>query len=478
MTKKYALAVSVTSVLILLSGAASAAQDNGASGGTTGGTQTQLRDLARRIEAMQNELEALKTKDRDLQAKQDAAAATAASSYVTRGDLPNSFKIPGTDTSVRIGGYAKLDIVGDVKGNAGGGATSTTSIPLRGSIDEKRSGNWTLQARQSRLNVETLTPTGWGNLKTYVEGDFYGAGGNEVSSNSTLFRLRHAYGELGPVLAGQTWTTMYDPASAPETLDFSGPVGAPQSIRQGQLRYTAALGPGAVSLALENPEGDFFQSTHDTFLPANSLYPSNLVDKVPDVAARYTMAGSWGRASLMGVMRYLTVDNRNAAAINGFRGKESVFGGGLGTMARINTFDKDAVTVALVGGPGIGRYIFGLGGGANGAYVNAAGQLKTQFAWGGQLGYQHYWSDALRSTVAYGRNTVDNPGVAQAGAGAAALNDYVSTLHANLIWSPVPRANVGVEYIYADRKVNTASTAALSNKGNASRVQFGFQYSF
>lgn len=30
---------------------------------------------------------------------------------VTRGDKPGSFKLPGSDTSVQIGGYVKLDAI-------------------------------------------------------------------------------------------------------------------------------------------------------------------------------------------------------------------------------------------------------------------------------------------------------------------------------------------------------------------------------
>jgi hypothetical protein len=63
-----------------------------------------------------------------------------------------------------------------------------------------------VEARESRLFVKTNTPTSMGDLNTHVEFDFYGADGNESVSNSHGFRLRHAYGTLANLLAGQTWT--------------------------------------------------------------------------------------------------------------------------------------------------------------------------------------------------------------------------------------------------------------------------------
>ncbi len=475
MSRKIWATATVASTLAVLSGTAMAASD--------AAMLQQMRDMSRKIEALQSEMTQLKAQNSQLQSQQIAietkqAAAPAPDSYVTKGDLPNSFKIPGTDTSVKIGGYIKLDAIKDIKGKVGGTVSTAPLVPLDGSAAAKRSGQSSVTARQSRVNVQTQTPTGWGTLNTFVEGDFYGAGGSETVTNSASFRLRHAYAELGSVLAGQTWTTFYDPIAAPETLDFGGPVGESQGLRQGQLRYSMPLAGGTLAVAVENPEGDFFQSQHDALIAGGSVDPSIHIDKWPDLVARYTMAGSWGRLSASGVLRYLSFDNRGSAAVNGIVGRDSTFAGGAGLTGRINTFGKDSILFSALGGPGMGRYILGLGLGGDAGYVNARGELKTQMAWGAMLGYQHYWTDTVRSTLVAGRNQVDNPSPTSGGTGVTGLTDYVDTVHANLIWSPIPRASLGIEYLFADRKVNTASTAVLSNKGNASRLQFSAQYIF
>jgi hypothetical protein len=68
----------------------------------------------------------------------------------------------------------------------------------------------------------------------------------------------------------------------------------------------------------------------------------------------------------------------------------------------------------------------------------------------GFLYYQHFWTDNLRTTFGYGylRNfnktelLGTNTAITREGDGA----------HVNLIWSPVPNSNVGIEYSHAHRE--------------------------
>ncbi len=62
--------------------------------------------------------------------------------------------------------------------------------------------------RQSRLGVRSSTPTAIGEIKTIFEFELFGTG---VDSGQTTFRLRHAWGELGPVGAGQDLEPLYRP---------------------------------------------------------------------------------------------------------------------------------------------------------------------------------------------------------------------------------------------------------------------------
>ena len=57
-------------------------------------------------------------------------------------------------------------------------------------------------------------------------------------------------------------------------------------------------------------------------------------------------------------------------------------------------------------------------------------------------------------------------------------NDVLQSVHANLLWSPFPKSTIGAEYIYGTVENGTVSTPALSNKGEAHRIQFSAQYGF
>ena len=67
--------------------------------------------------------------------------------------------------------------------------------------------------RQSRLGVRSYTPTDLGPLKTIFEFELFGTG---VDSGQTTFRLRHAWGELGPIGAGQYLESLHGSGRLPE----------------------------------------------------------------------------------------------------------------------------------------------------------------------------------------------------------------------------------------------------------------------
>jgi hypothetical protein len=430
--------------------------------------KSQLQDLTvrfRQLEAQQQQ------QQQQIEAKPPAAAPVSAEGVLDmfKGSFPKSFKIPGTDTSFRIGGYVKLDAIYDVNA-AQGDQISPTTIPLAGTSAAQRQGSARLHARQSRFNLESQTPTEYGSLRTFVEGDFFGGGGTEFSSNSTTFRLRHAYGELGPLLAGQTWSNFIDQTSYPETLDFNGPAGQ-LFIRQGQLRFTQSAWPGATfSVSAENPEGDFFASPNTAANNANvnagaGGTTGNNLDPIPDFTARLTMKNEWGQFTFSSLAREIQA-NVAAGPFTGRHG--SAFGYGLSAQGVVNTrFGKDKIYYEVSGGSGIGRYLQDAVGTA--ANFNAAtGQLGSETAFGAYGAYEHWWLDNLRSTVVYGHDELSN-NVAITGTSA---NRSIDTAHVNLIWSPVPNTNLGIEYIYAQRETEAKS------RGELNRIQASAQFNF
>ena len=230
---------------------------------------------AESLQELKQQLNVLQKKVSELEAKQAASEQKAPgdqSQYVVQGKKKGSFRLPDIKTDITIGGYAKVDVVYSDKSAGAGSAADQFFVPGAVPIGDHETGNdeIVIHARQSRLFIKSETETDFGVFKAHVEGDFFGAGGNQTVSNSYGFRLRHAYGQLGGLLAGQSWSTYMDVMALPETLDFGGPA-ATIFVRQAQLRWTQPFKIGSFQMAVENPETTLLAD--GKIKPDNETYP-------------------------------------------------------------------------------------------------------------------------------------------------------------------------------------------------------------
>ena len=388
--------------------------------------------------------------------------------------FPGSVLVPGTSSGFRVYGSARLDIIKDIDDGTGSGTTSNPStIAPDGSAQSNRKGAYDMTARASLLGVDFRTQTPVGRpLKVVIEADFYGGGaGTEFATNSSNFRLRHAYGEIGPFLTGQYWTNAADLASFPEYVDFATPTGMVNPIRQPQLRYTIEEGPSFFAVSLENPESDFNGANNAAFIAGNQGISNNIHDKWPDLTARYAYQGSWGRIAVAGIARYISV-NTGGATVNGFNGADGVTGYGLVLSGTLNAFGRDKITWLALGGDGIGRYIqnsAASGGGA--AIIN--NKLETIKAYGGSLSYQHWWSEKFRSTAYYGYSVWENPTPLVA----TGLVHKLEQGYVNLVYVPVPNSRIGIEFVRGSVQFES-QTPPNGTSGEGNRVNILFQYGF
>ena len=209
------------------------------------------------------------------------------------GSFPRSFLIPGTDTSLRIGGFANASALWYIKGAApdgqldGQGSNNTTftdgqggtgnlsGFPLNNSTARDRSHAFIISGKQTRFLVDARTPTAWGQAKAYIEFDFSYNNTNIIQTNaesvasSWLPRLRKAYATLGGLLAGQETGILHDPDADPELVDFGGEATGGGRARAPQVKYTYAGPYGTVfNVGVENPvprlNGPFGQTDIDS----------------------------------------------------------------------------------------------------------------------------------------------------------------------------------------------------------------------
>src|SRR5271156_3512617 len=198
------------------------------------------------------------------------------------GSFPRSFLIPGTDTSIRVGGFVDLTSLYFLNGaNSANPGTPTSNSGQNGNINalpvgqvfipglgevaqslnhSRSNGVFTSSPQQSRINIETRTPTAWGESRTFFEFDFSGSNNfvplsaQQAGGDSLVPRLRFAYGTWGGFLAGQAVSNFSDGDADTESLEFGGSMGSTGGYRVPQVRYTLATPfGGAFSVSAEQP---------------------------------------------------------------------------------------------------------------------------------------------------------------------------------------------------------------------------------
>lgn len=391
-----------------------------------------IKALEDQIQAMAKELAAIKSESatkKDVEDVSNQLQATTKENVVL-GDMPNSIRMPGNDTSLHIYGTAEIHAINDMNATAPAGDyfANPALQPLRGSAAASNTGNTYFAAQNSRLGFETSTPTAVGALHTVVEADFYDGG-----SSNGLLRLRHAYGEYNGWTVGQTWSTFVDGDNAPETVDFNGPPGWP-GYRDVQVRYTYAVPDLATfKVAIENAKSN------------SSVLPGGTTTPAPNLVLRVDKAFDNGAALSIRAVQHKDIDTATSFSATG-----TVFA----VSGQYHLTDTITGFGQVQQGDADGGNIFN--GGSNGPVVNTTtGQLLLDRDQSWNIGLNQLWNEKWRASFTYGQvssmNDINSAFVAASG-GPVGLNYKVSQWHLNGIYTPVKGLDLGAEYIYGTRQ--------------------------
>ncbi len=413
-----------------------------ATGMSAGFLTSAYADDAARIKALEDQLQVLQKAIAELKAtmptKKEVSELTdqvvlQGKEAVVLGDMPNSFRMPGSETSVRVYGYAEANLIKDFKGTAPGDMfTNVPEQPLNGTNPD--SGKTALTAQTSRFGIETSTPTALGPIHTQLEADFYAYCGSEC--NRDRLRVRQAYGEYAGWLIGKTWSTFMDLDDGPETVDFNGPIGMPFS-RPVQIRYTYNTPTGAsFKAALENPSDG--AQRPNLVLFASKSYDSGAAFNV----------------------RFISHEQR--------KGSLSKSGTGFGVGGSYKLTDSMTVMgqYAEVDGDADNAIMYG----AN--YPDTStGAMLLDKSRGYVLGLTNTFSPQLRATLAYGSvesqfDATDPYAIATGG------NKSLKQLHLNFFYTPIKNVDLGAELIQGKRTTYTGEV------GDMSRLNLQARYSF
>jgi hypothetical protein len=459
------------------------------------------------------------------------------------GSFPRSFLVPGTDTSIRVGGFVDITGLYFLQGaNSGNPGTPSSNSGQNGnlpgipigeafipgaanggivaqSLNHSRSnGVFMFSPQQSRIDIETRTPTAWGESRTFLAFDW--AGGNSFSAlsvqqaggDSLLPRLRFAYGTLGGFLGGQALSNFSDADADTESMEFGGAMGSTGGQRIPQVRYTLA-GPygSAFSVSAEQPitgiivpsgtisndqvlAGSPFGATGPVapLVPATSFcngvpctgsgitagtttQANPAQTRAPTLTAASYWSQPWGHIDFAAMMMPLFVNDGRFVSQN-FLG----YGGHISGDVHPNWFGwtKDDFLFSAVLGEGTGPYTsgglataFSLASnfsvttscatpmpGCTGLAAASNILIKPIFGYSMNGGYQHWWTPNLRSTVAAGNWSQAVPSQIIGPTESNSANKQLWNVFVNLVWNPVAFITTGVEYMYGRRTVVSNAT--------------------
>ncbi|MEL7110203.1 MAG: DcaP family trimeric outer membrane transporter [Pseudomonadota bacterium] len=361
---------------------------------------------------------------------------------ITAGDFEGSISMPGSTASMRIGGYIQADVGYDFDSLGFSDSLNLRTIPLDGSSSDGREV-FRSHARYTRLNFDVRDQTAWGEFRSFLELDFFGSG-NDTTNNYTPV-LRHAAAGVGDVYVGQYWSQFVDIAASPEGPNnpFAVPI-----VRNPGIRWRTDLNESwRVALGIEDPAGD---------LSGDSARLAS--DSMPNVTGYVQYTQPWGRVRIAGLGLQLESTT------------DSVYTGGVNVSGRINLpvfGEKNNLAFAAQAGEGFAHYYATLANVGLEGVVADDGTVEATGVLAGHLSYQHWWTDALRSTFKISAVEFDSP----TGSNETATEGG-SSLAFNLFWTPVKNGTFGIEYVYADREVVNGLTGEGSRLSAQARFDF------
>jgi hypothetical protein len=335
----------------------------------------------------------------------------------------------------KIGGYVKTDLIRDFR------AIDSTDFfdPITIPIGEPQRTSSRFHARQTRLSLDAQRSGENGRPPTriFVEGDFFG--------DESSLRLRHAYGEYGNFILGQTWSTLAHRAALPNTLDLTGDV-ASVSARKAQVRWATPLGNErwTFAVAIEDSPVNVEPQLLNFGEPRRIL---------PDAIARIRYSQEDTQLQLATIVRRLGYQPISGEVLQ-------FNGGGLNATGFKDITPRDRFYGGILWGSGIGSY----------RELPDLAPLQPDLgtslgvvAW--YAGLHHSWSKRWFTNVTYSQENVDNTNLQPPNS-----VNRIQYLAINLIHQPTPRIFYGIEGLWGARQNFDRS------EQDASRVMVSFGF--
>ncbi len=407
------------------------------------------------------------------------------------------FYIPGTDTCIKIGGFVRTEW----NHNAGGSFAPTVN---EAPGYYTRATDTLVNRTRGLVSFDVRSQTEYGTLRSYLRAAWQWTSNTDtIGGSSTAVYLDRAFIQFAGFTFGKTQSFFDVPDIADMTYQTeytrnnTGGSGTPV------FAYTAMLGSGvSATISLEDYTERRANIVGLNFCTGCSFNPgvdnSNLFNhgnETPDIVANLRVDQAWGSAQISGALHlnqanyYFFQPVGTNTAHPDDRWGWAVAAGLLlkmpwdqkDTFALAGSYANGATTYVVnvpgsFGARSSGASLFQNGGVAAGWWDDAyfdliganGGQLELPKVWNVQAGFQHYWSNSLRSSIwgsymSYETNSevVDRMICAFRGFGAGCADWQAWQVGSRTVWNPVTNLDIGLEVMYT--KVETAFAGGRTN---------------
>lgn len=298
---------------------------------------------------------------------------------------------------------------------------------------------------QSRLAFEVTRRTKTkGDIFIRLEGDFINSGSS--------FRIRHAYGQIGGILIGQTWSLINNVGYQPAFVSLDGPAGG-SGLRTPQIRYSSSISKNLVwNVAIE-------YSAPALNIP--DTLDGTVLKVIPDLTGRFSYLSDL--ISFRAAAAFSTLSGRNESdELNYSFGYAASVSG----WAKVSKNGRVYLTVNT--GKGSAHYLDMFNGkNENVAFNTVAGQFASLVSTSGFLAYNHELPANLSTSLSFGVASITNVDFQPDDAYHYSYNALF-----NIFWVPAEGARAGLEYAFG-RRFDKAGT-----NGRANRISMLMYYDF
>jgi hypothetical protein len=407
------------------------------------------------------------------------------------------FYIPGTDTCIKIGGFVRTEW----NHNAGGSFNPhVNEFPAL----YNRATDTLVNRTRGLVSFDVRSQTEYGTLRSYLRAAWqWTSNTDSIGGSSTAVYLDRAFIQFAGFTFGKTQSFFDVPDIADMTYQTeytrnnTGGSGTPV------FAYTAMLGNGVTAtLSIEdyterraNVVPIVGPAVIGNFSPVVDNASFNHGNEVPDIVGNIRVDQAWGSAQISGALHLNQATyyfNQPAGTVTAHPDDRWGWAVAAGLLLKMPWDPKDTFAVAGSYAEGASTYVANVPG-SFGARSSAAslfqdggiavgwwddayfadngvtrGQLELPKIWNVNAGFQHYWTNSLRSSIwgsytSYEANSgaVDTIICAGRGFGPGCADWNAWQIGSRTIWNPVTNLDIGLEVMYT--KIETAFSGGRTN---------------